>query len=260
MEERLQVRVWGESNRPTLIYLPGIHGDWTLIGGFKAQVQGSFRFVEFTYPRTLTWSLEDYAAAIEQALAGVGINQGWLIGESFGSQLVWPLLKRKRLHVQGVVLAGGFVKHPLYLGVRMAERVAGGIPLRWITRILFGYAKVARFRYRHSPMTAANINEFIARRTELDRQAAVHRLRLIAAHDPREIARNAEVPVFAIAGALDPIVPWLLTKRWLRRKCGSFQEFKIIWRADHNVLGTAPELAARQIRRWMGCVTPVSAL
>ena len=58
MEEKLQLRVYGDASLPTLIYLPGMHGDWTLIGGFRNAVAGRVRFVEMTYPRTLTWSLD----------------------------------------------------------------------------------------------------------------------------------------------------------------------------------------------------------
>ena len=60
-----QLRIHGDASLPTLIYLPGLHGDWTLVGGFREAVDGRVRFVEMTYPRTLTWSLDDYAAAIE---------------------------------------------------------------------------------------------------------------------------------------------------------------------------------------------------
>ena len=77
MPEELQVRIHGDAALPTLIYLPGIHGDWTLVGDFRRQLAGTVRFVEFTYPRTLIWSLDDYAAAIESALAQNGITAGW---------------------------------------------------------------------------------------------------------------------------------------------------------------------------------------
>ena len=157
----------------------------------------------------MTWSLDDYAAAVESELAERGITHGWLLGESFSSQVVWAIAARNTFRIDGIILAGGFVRHPLRWGVRLAERIAGGIPLALMTRILFSYAKVARFRYRHAPETLANISEFIARRTEPDRQAATHRLRLIAQNDPRDIARQARVPVYALAGLADPIVPWL---------------------------------------------------
>ena len=35
MNECVEVRVHGAEPLPTLIYLPGLHGDWTLIGSFR---------------------------------------------------------------------------------------------------------------------------------------------------------------------------------------------------------------------------------
>jgi len=76
MPETLQVRVEGAASLPTLIYLPGLHGDWTLIIRLSQCLRGRVRFVSFTYPRTLCWNLEDYAVAIEKALAGAGYPAG----------------------------------------------------------------------------------------------------------------------------------------------------------------------------------------
>ena len=116
---------------------------------------------------------------------------------------------------------------------------------------MLGYATLARFRYRHSPETLAGVREFIARRTELDRQAAKHRLQLVAQSDFCAIARDLRLPAFALTGVLDPIVPWMFVRPWLRRHCPALREYKIIWHADHNVLSTAPEEAADQIVNWM---------
>ena len=252
MEEQLQLRVQGEASQPTLIYLPGLHGDWTLIGSFKRALGDRARFVEVTYPRTLTWSLDDYAANLETALAERGITRGWILAESFGSQVLWPMVTRGKFQIQGIVLAGGFVKHPIRAGVRFAEKCGRGLPLRWLVWIMFTYAKIARYRYRHSPETRATIQEFIARRSnELDHQAMVYRLRLIAASDFRDIAKSTKIPVFAITGAIDPIVPWLWVRSWLRRHCPALRKYKIIWRADHNVLSTAADTSADQIVQWM---------
>lgn len=251
MSEELQLRVSGDASKPTLIYLPGLHGDWTLIGSFKRALGDRARFVEITYPRTLEWSLDDYAANVERLLLEQGIRSGWLLGESFSSQVVWPMVARGKFQIEGIILAGGFVRHPIRSGVRLAERIAHGVPLSLLTRIMFGYAKFARFRYRRSPETRANIQEFIARRTELDRQAAVHRLRLIAGSDFCEVARAAKVPIFALTGFLDPIVPWFFVRRWLRKRCPALREYKIIWRADHNVLSTAANASADQVMDWI---------
>ena len=102
---KMEMRVHGDAALPTLVYLPGLHGDWTLVGSFRHAIRGRVRFVEVTYPRTLTWSLEEYAQGVETALAERGIVRGWLLGESFGSQVVWSLVARSRFHVEAVVLA-----------------------------------------------------------------------------------------------------------------------------------------------------------
>jgi len=252
MPEQLQLRIQGDPSQATLIYLPGLHGDWTLIGSFKRALGNRVRFVEVTYPRTLSWSLEDYAENVENALAEKEITHAWLLGESFSSQVVWPMLAReRRFRIDGIILAGGFVRHPIHTGVRLAERIAHGISLSLLTRVMFGYAKFARFRYCNSPEVMKNIQEFIERRTELDRQAAVHRLRLIAGSDFCAIARTTQKPIFAITGVLDPIVPWFFVRPWLHRNCPALRDYKIMWRADHNVLSTAAEASAEQIVRWM---------
>ena len=289
MDDELQLRIYGDASLPvlrsntaeggpTLIYLPGLHGDWTLIGGFRHALGGRVRFVEVTYPRTLTWSLDDYAAAIEIALAKDGITGGWLLGESFGSQPLWALVGRNsgtgvspvcfrknetvgvmdsragrpyHLQIQGVILAGGFVKHPLRRAVRLAENITGRISNALFIRMVFGYARIARFRYRRSPETLANLQEFIARRTELDRGAAQHRLHLIAENDPRPIARRTKLPIFGLSGVLDPIVPWPWVRLWLRKNCPALRDYKVVRRADHNVLSTAPKEAAEQVLEWM---------
>jgi pimeloyl-ACP methyl ester carboxylesterase len=249
--EKLELRIHGEASRPTLIYLPGLHGDWTLIASFRRALGGRVRLVEVTYPRTLTWSLDDYASGVEAGLAEQGIRHGWLLGESFSSQVVWPLVARKGFKAEGIILAGGFVRHPVRWIVPRAERITSKIPLRVLRTMLSGYARVARVRFWRSPETLAGIGEFIGRWTDLHRQAAAHRLRLIAQNDPCALAGEVQLPLYAITGGLDPIVPWLPVRRWLRRNCRGLRSYKIIWTADHNVLSTAPQAAADQVVRWI---------
>jgi pimeloyl-ACP methyl ester carboxylesterase len=227
-----------------------LHGDWTLIGRFRRALAHRVRFVEITYPRTLTWSLEEYAAGIETALAEQGISSGWLLGESYGSQVLWPLVAGRRFSVEGVILAGGFVRHPMRWGVRCAERICRGLPLRWLVGILFGYAWVARVRHSRDPEIEAAMREFIARRTELDKRAAQHRLRLIAHSDFRTAAAQVRVPVYALAGFFDPIVPWGPVRRWLGRNCVNLRAYQVV-PCDHNVLSNAAARAAASVLEWM---------
>ncbi|HEV2330666.1 MAG TPA: alpha/beta hydrolase [Verrucomicrobiae bacterium] len=252
MDEKLELRVHGEPSLPVLIYLPGLHGDWTLIGGFRAAVAGRVRFVEMSYPSTITWSLDDHAAAIESELSKLRITRGWLLGESFGSQPMWALIARGKLQVQGAVLAGGFVRYPGQRFLRMMEKCIGPVPSFVFVKIIFGYAKFARFRYRKSPQTLATLDEFLARRRDRrDREAAQHRLRLVGENDSRKTAMTTRVPIFGLAGILDPIVPWPPVRRWLKRHCPALRDYKIVRRADHNVLNTGTQESARWILEWM---------
>src|SRR5690349_3574615 len=252
MTEAVELRIHGATREQTLIYLPGTHGDWTLVGGFRRALRGRVQFAEISYPRTLTWSLEDHAVGIEAALSERGITAGWLLGESFGSQVVWALVARQKFAIKGVVLAGGFVRHPTPWAVRLASGLLGGIPLAWLKGLLSFYGTTARIRYRRSPEVQLEMREFISRRSvELDRQAARHRLDLIAEANLCEAAQRMSVPVYVIAGFFDPIVPWFWVRSWLTRHCALLREYKIIAAADHNVLGTAPEAAAKLVLRWM---------
>jgi pimeloyl-ACP methyl ester carboxylesterase len=252
MAEQLQIRIHHPDASPTLIYLPGLHGDWTLIGSFRRALGDRVRFVETTYPRTIEWSLDDHAAAVESALVANGITSGWLLGESFGSQVAWAMAKRNRFHANGIILAGGFARHPMQWAARLAERVMGGISLSLLVRLMFGYARIARFRYRRSPETLAGIQEFIERRSnELDRQAAKHRLHLVAENDPSQCIRQTALPVYGLSGLFDPIVPWFFVRRSLRGACPTLRDFHIVTRADHNVLSTAADQAAELILGWI---------
>ena len=260
MRDEIEIRVHGDATLPTLIYLPGLHGDWTLIAGFRAAVQGHVRLVEITYPRTTTWSLADYAKAVAEKLAEHQIDAGWLLGESFGSQVVWALLQRLQMPSQsdpvfqptGGILTGGFVRHPLMIEVVTAQWLHRFTPARFMGSCLATYARYARLRRQSSAETREGISEFSRRRAEPnDREAILHRYSLIRAADFRPFARSFHLPVYCLSGWLDPIVPWPLTLRWFRCNCPGFRDAKIIGWADHNALGTRPDSAARTVLGWI---------
>lgn len=256
---RLECRVHGDQGWPTLVYLPGLHGDWTLIADFRAAVTRDLRLGELTYPWTTEWSLADYAVAIEETLAAQGIRSGWLLGESFGSQVAWALLARQQAHrpqaqfkVEGLILAGGFVRHPWPVGVRGMEWMVGHSPAWWVRMALALYAGYRRARHRPTAEAQAGLEAFAQRRLQpQDRQAVAHRLKLIRLHDPRPVARQTRVPVYALWGGIDPLVPNAVVARWLARHCPGYRGGRGIWWADHNVLAVAPQQAAAQVRAWI---------
>ena len=248
--DTIDLRVWGKASLPALVYLPGLHGDGTLIGGFRRALTGRVRFVEITYPRSLTWSVADYARAVGLALAERGIASGWLLGESFGSQVVWSLAAGDAFRATGIILAGGFGRHPMPWGARLAAWLIQACPLWLWVGVLAGYARIARLRFRSEPEVRAGLAEFIARRTNLDRLCWVHRLHLVASNDPTPLARRTPVPVYGLTGVLDPIVPWPFVRHWLRRHCPALRDYQVL-PGDHNVLSTASARSAEQVVRWM---------
>jgi pimeloyl-ACP methyl ester carboxylesterase len=249
----LAARIHGPPSAPVLVYLPGIHGDWTLVGAFRAALANRVRFVEFTYPRTTTWTLDHYADEVERRLLELGIDAGWVLAESFGSQLAWPLCAgSRRFRARGLILAGGFGRHPFPRLVRGARRIAAATPLSWLRGPLRAYLQIGRWRFRAAPDVARDLEEFVARRTEADRLAGVHRLDLVAACDPADRAARMEVPVHYLTGLFDPVVPWPWVVRWLRRRCARFESWRCVMAADHNVLGSGPGPAASQVLEWMG--------
>ncbi len=257
--ESLQLRVHAGEATPTLIHLPGLHGDWTLLGPFRAALGSGARLVETTYPRRPEWTLDDYAVALEIALRERGIERGWLLAESFSSQVAWQLLGRqeagrgaKGSEVAGLILVGGFVKHPWPWGVRVAHGASRATPLWLLKRLCALYGKSANRRCCATPEAAAEIDEFVRRRTiQADREAMTSRYRLIREADFRAVARRTRLPVFHLSGAIDPLVPWWHVVAWLKKDCPGFRASRIIRRAGHNVLLDAPGESVKQILEWI---------
>jgi pimeloyl-ACP methyl ester carboxylesterase len=257
--ESLQLRVRGDSNLPTIIHLPGLHGDWTLLAPFRTALGNRVRLVETTYPRRLEWSLEDYAGAVEGALLEHGITSGWILGESFSSLVAWQFLARQQaperaaaFNVTGLILIGGFIRHPWPWAVRFAHSTSRIVSLKLLRHLCTLYGRAARRRYCDCAEVVAELDEFVERRTiEPDRQAITRRYRLISQSDPRPIARNSMLPVHQLSGAWDPIVPWWQVRPWLRRHCPGYRASRIIWSGGHNVLLSAPRESAKQIMDWV---------
>lgn len=251
--ERLRVRVHPPQSRPatTLIYLPGVQGDWTLITPLRLALERRFEWVEMTYPRHPHWQLSEYAEAIEAELLGLGIQGGWLLGESFGSQVMWELVRRGRLRYDGLILAGGFVKYPSPRLLDLAQWIAPRLPATFLRAMLRGYVLYGSLRFRGAPEAMRGVHDFVARRTPADMAALEHRFRLIAGADPRDVASQTSIPVHHLYGALDPIVPWPPVARWLSANCPALRGSRRIAACDHTVLATAAQASAGQICQWL---------
>jgi hypothetical protein len=139
----------------------------------------------------------------------------------------------------------------MHWGVVFSQKTASAIPLGVITRALSGYASISKWRFRNQPEALAGVKEFIERRTELDRQAAVHRLELIAENDPSTIAQSLDVPCTRCQACSIQSSPGIRPGGGCNKNCPKLKEFKIIRSADHTVLSTGSKQAADIIVDWI---------
>jgi len=165
--EQIKSRIYGRPDQPVLVYLPGLHGDWTLVGSFRSALQESVCFVEFTYPRQSWRSLDEYATAVIEVLRAHQITRAWILAESFSSLVAWSMIPHAPALVQGVILAGGFVRYPYPMLVSLARQINRNIPMFGLRMFLKFYATYAVFRHRAAPETLHDVHEFVARRSEL---------------------------------------------------------------------------------------------
>jgi pimeloyl-ACP methyl ester carboxylesterase len=261
MAETLLMQVQGPPSAPLLVYLPGLHGDWHYNAGLRLALQDRVRLVEFAYPRNPAWKLADYVQAIEAALLEAGLPSGWLLGESFGSQVAWGLMGRAEAqktagkpHFQpkGLILAGGFVRYPLMWGVRLVRGTHQSLPMAAVAALLRAYLRLLRWRHRQAPHVRQSLQQHQDfQLQELARQAILSRYDIILAHDHRPLAQRTTLPVFYLTGFWDLIVPWFLVRPWLRRHCPGFRGSRLVWNSEHNILGFQPRTSARQILEWL---------
>lgn len=231
-----------------MIYLPGIHGDWGLIGAFRRALGGRVRFIEFAYSKDEV-TLERLAELVHAELKAHRVNAGWLLGQSFGSQVGWALIARG-FPADGVVLAGGFVRHPWPWGARLF-RVLLSVPAGVVNPAYRLYTALCNALARRGPEEAEELMAFARDRGSRDWEAMARRLSLIAASDPRATARATRKPVHYLGGMIDPLVPWPLVTRWLKRECPGYKGETILPYADHNVLGSSPRESAERVLGWI---------
>lgn len=260
-EEPLLIRVHGDPTGPTMIHLPGIHGDWSMVGDFRRVAVKHLCFVEFTYPRTVTWSMEQYGEAIFAALVEHHINHGWIMAESFGSQLAWELIKIQRSHPkdftpEGIILAGGFVQHQPLCGFKfLGIKIQASPETHYKTLRFFGHRILKRCK--RDPLMVQDLKEFKKLRCQLDRDAVMHRLRIIAANDPRPIAATTTIPVYCMGGLVDFAVLFPHTRYWLWRHCPGYRGGHLMLDPDLSVIGSDHHVLGRGQRafdimaKWM---------
>lgn len=244
----------GDPHGHVLVYLPGLHGDFTLIRSFRERILPSTAFVEFAYPVDGNPSLRELADAIHDALEHLQVGDVTLLAESFGSQVAWAMIARPRetIRYRRLILSGGFVQYPWLGGVHLARAMVTTVG-PGANLLLESFPLYGRLLYEPRPGLAHDLSCFVESRSRIeDRQAIHHRLGLITTADFRPVAARTTLPVHHLTGVFDPIVPWYPVQRWLQRHCPGYQGTVRFHTSDHAVLVSRPTAAARLIKSWMG--------
>jgi pimeloyl-ACP methyl ester carboxylesterase len=248
------IKIFFQGCTPVIVYLPGIHGDSSLAQRIRKYFEGKVCFVEFEYSKRTDIELADYANIIEDVLIRNGIKECWLLAESFGSQVAWSIVSKERaFKVKGIILAGGFVRHPFIPGVYIVKVISKLLPIWLIELWLKFYIVMCRLFFRKKKSVEQPVPEqFVRNRlNEADKLAIIARYELIIRNDLRPIAGKTTIPVYFLAGKWDIIVPWQPVLHWLKKNCPGFKGYKILPSADHPVLTVAPEESANQILEWL---------
>jgi len=159
-------------------------------------------------------SFDETVAWVEQLLDALGVESGWIVGNSFGAAVAWRMAARAPTRCRGLVLVNG-APPPSLPGI--VRTLAAGGPLRWMIDGVFR-------RDAYSPSTI--------RRAFADPKRAPAELeQLFRQRRPRQFDITSNM---VLAG--DPPVPSPTVRTLL------------LWGADDHLMGTSPKGAKRLLR------------
>lgn len=253
----LITRLSGAPEGPALVYIPGIHGDWTPMWRIRELLGRSFRLVEVSYPRAATdWTLEDYVARLVELFDRLGLSSAHLLAESFGSLVGWDFTCRHPGRVKSLMVAGGFCRTPGRVKVALADFALGLIPAWILDRFVDLY--LAFLVRRGFPRDAfLRSGEFFpATRTARGWRSTHNRLRIIRRTDVRRRLGELRVPVLYFGGARDRIVPVRREIATLRGALAPECAFREVLfpAAPHPIIPARYPQVAALIAEWINCI------
>jgi pimeloyl-ACP methyl ester carboxylesterase len=251
--QSLLYRISGPPDAPVLIYIPGIHGDWTPMRRLQPLLSQRLRLVEVAYPRAPEWSLEDYTARLLDLFLLLDIGPAHLLAESFGSLIGLDFALHCPERVRSIVIAGGFCSSPGRLRVGLARRLLGLIQPRifeWGIDLYLAWVIRGRL-----PIEGDFREDFFpASRTRRGWQAVLSRLDIIRRTDFRPRLARLRTPIFYLGGSRDWVVPVRRTidlfKRCLHESC-VFRNL-VIPGAPHAILPACARSISGIITDWVG--------
>lgn len=254
----VQIEVHETSTKENvIIILPGLHGDCSHLTSFLQEFNTSQVItVKYLSSKRNKNTIEEYADSLFCALSIINAREGFIIAESFGSQVAWrflELLKKNTapftFQVKALILAGGFLSHPFPRLVRLFSYLYGKARVSWLNlafRAYFGFVSKATGAKKLP-------NTFFEERSSLqDQKALISRMELMQ-NDFRKIAENIRCNVYLLVGFWDVIaVPWPLNYFYLNKYCPKFEaKWDYCFWGDHAVLYSEPKKSASIIKNWI---------
>lgn len=241
----------GDPNAPPIIYLPGVHGDWTAQGRARPVLTRNFHLVETAYPRIEYWTIDDFALALKDLLDSLGLDSAHIVGESFGSLVAWRFGIANPERVRSFTLVGGFSSAPRFRVAAAAAAALKSVPTSLLESAIDLYVagKSAVGQHRATFGSGA----YPATRTLRGQLAAAKRMEIIQEADFRDQLQQVHFPVRYVGGARDIVVP-------VRREIATLDahlpphcdfQSELIAGAPHTLIASHPERTAAQISRWV---------
>ena len=244
-------QIAGDTRATPIVYLPGVHGDWTPQGRARSILSREYQFVETAYPRVEYWTIDDYARALKELLDALGIESAHIVGESFGSLVAWQFGVAHPRRVRSFTLVGGFSRAPRFRIAAAASAALKCIPTRVLESTIDLYVAGKSALGEHREASAAGA--YAATRTDGGRRAAANRMSIIQQTEFRSHLPQIHFPVRYVGGARDLVVPVrreiATLYNHLRPHC-DFQS-TLIAGAPHAIIASHPEKTVEHMVRWI---------
>ncbi|MCH8203536.1 MAG: alpha/beta hydrolase [Candidatus Hydrogenedentes bacterium] len=260
-DDELIYQVSGEECATPVIYLPGVHGDWTPQAAARTILAEKFRLIEITYPKKPQWRIEDYMNALLSLLDRLEIRSAHVIAESFGSLVGWEFGLEHPARVRSMMIVGGFCQPPGPAKVLFAKWGLSILPTEVFERGVDAYVSIRKHQGKLVRPEMEVDLPYAAVRTDLGLSATIRRFELIGRTDFRHQLHDFRVPVRYIGGELDLIVP-------VKREIETLDEIlaeetgfesRLIPGAPHMIISSHAEETAGQLVEWIEALEEVAA-
>ena len=182
--------------KPTLVLLPGTHGNGLLFGPLVQALRG-WKVLVLEYPEDSGWGLNGYVDWLDAQLKKE--RKTILVAESFGSLVAVRYAAKRPKTLVGLVTLGGFVRSPK----RWARP--------WMRHLMLGPNNgLSKFLGRHFliGMNAGARKELLLDQAlgRMSKKDLLDRVEIILESDERAALKKIQVPIVALVGLWDRLV------------------------------------------------------